>query len=1123
MIMVVTVLGILFVTGVAFMASMSFESELIRVAQQRAGTQPVIDDVAGTIDEFLGAGFAEIIDATGAAVIEQPDTALEALSPIPFAQTPGRFNSFSPVEPYVDDPAPNTPTRFVWGWFTDPLALTGDGTNDFANPDDDDLRIDTAWQSGVPGPSYLPMPVDADGDGIVDANQVNLDQLGFTRRQIDPLAKVLNAEANPTGSVYFGLRIVPHGGMVNLADAHPSLIRELFSMGLNEDLPQDNRFFEPYSPLMEEASLRRRGMLPPRELPPTQLLGSPLDPDPNTSGADYPALYWPNETAAEHRHWPFTPDEFADGQPNKPLWFTRMDPESARANNPVGDDYDRRHLVTSISHDDLLRRATVIDAGGQRMDVVEWALANGIDPSTFPYLDYPSGPGAFANTYTGINMTFKRFDWSDCEDDPDCELNPRKGRLRLSMAWLDEMWATNPALATRVIQDTFTLLLLNARGSEWDIDDTSNDIPPQDLDGDGLIDTPGKRVLDPDFNAIAETAAALTANMIDFADDDDVPTAVEIRSADYTTTALTSFGVGTGEFVYGLENQPYITEVAAIAVESTNPEEPGADPTASSYAIELFNPYEDAVNLSDYFLRINTTTGPFDVELSGFLSSLDFQSYGWTGDKNEFKATKKLSNLDFADGSTIKLMRTWTDGITLTEILVDEFDLDLTDYAAVGLLESDGGDGKRHSAQRYAAGGITNRWYATVPDGFPSTSDTIGSPAPLSEIPDWRPVEAIIANEFTFSDAFPTTGSLLLLMRHANAENEPFNRKLGEGGVHPIDDGRMPIYDVEAQMFHHIDPSEHPTDLLLTGATAPTTGQSGTIEHLPWGQLVFDYFTALPLENPGPYGDYDDYDVKDPLKYLGPELPRVDMDGMQAHGRIDINAAPWFVMKGLPFIPMKLVPELFRDSFRQTLELNPIDDDVSQPIGEVRAQAIAAYRDKRLIKSSDFLSGYKSLSGNYNTDTTFNFGRGWNEAAPKIRRGMGFLSVGELANVRHPAADSVVDGELEMRLDDSVVGADDENHGGSYLEAVAALACLSDWVSVRSQVFTAYGTLRGDKDPTIEDDDLAVQEEMQSKDVDTRAIRFQETIDRLPTFLGVEEPARIGSRVLATYNDVRND
>ncbi|MCH8241597.1 MAG: hypothetical protein IH897_03175, partial [Planctomycetes bacterium] len=832
------------------------------------------------------------------------------------------------------------------------------------------------------------------------------------------------------------------------------------------------------------------------------ILGSLLNSDPDTGGADYEALYWPKETVAEHRYFPFGPDEF-DPQvhPDDPIWRARMDPENANQNNLLGDEYDRRHLVTSISHDDLLRRASVIDVGGQKMDVVDWALDNVTD-STFPYLDYPGGTDDFPNTYTGANREFNRFNWTACVNDRDnCELNPRKGRLRLSMAWLDEMWAIDSALATRVIQDTFTLLLLNARGSEW---------------GSADPDPPNKTVWKHDFDAISKAAAALTANMIDFADDDDdEPTAVALRSADFNVAATFGDPLPSGAMVYGLENQPYITEVAAVAIESSDPQILGADPAESSYAIELFNPNEESdVFLTDYFLRIQSTTNrSFDEPLSGLLGQGKFKTYRWKGDKDAFSATEQLTNLDFAVGSTIKLIRQ----VGRVKIVVDEFDL--TDYPMFALFESQGGDGKPHSVQRYAKTGLTDRWYATVPEAFDSGSETIGGPT-TEPIPSWQPVEAIIANEGTFSTAFPTTGSLLLLMRFANSTDAAFTRQLSHGGTdpHPIDDGRMPIYDVEPDMFHHIDPSDHPTDH-VDGVPAGTRDQSGTIEHLPWGQLVFDYFTALPLENPGPYGDY----ISEPLEDLRKEQPRVDLDGMRAHGRIDLNAAPWFVMKGLPFIRMDLVPTGFGDTFISALGLAGTDNEIPHPIGPERAQAIAAYRDQRLIRSSDFNSGYTPLSGNYDPDPAANFGRGWNEPTPKIRRGMGFLSIGELANVRHPAAASVVAGELRMRLDDSVVGANDASHQGTYLDAVAALACLSDWVSVRSQVFTAYGTLRGEMDPTIEDEDPEVQTELQRKDVDTRAIRFQETIDRLPTFLGAEEPARIGSRVLATYNDVRND
>ncbi|UCC29189.1 MAG: hypothetical protein JSU86_13415, partial [Phycisphaerales bacterium] len=74
-----------------------------------------------------------------------------------------------------------------------------------------------------------------------------------------------------------------------------------------------------------------------------------------------------------------------------------------------------------------------------------------------------------------------------------------------------------------------------------------------------------------------------------------------------------------------------------------------------------------------------------------------------------------------------------------------------------------------------------------------------------------------------------------------------------------------------------------------------------------------------------------------------------------------------------------------------------------------------------------------------------------------------------------------------------------------------------DWVTVRSQVFTIYGVLRGDGDESIAD--LLTR----ASDVDRRAVRFQETTDRLPTFLGEPSPVCIGQRTMGKYMDVRND
>ena len=138
------------------------------------------------------------------------------------------------------------------------------------------------------------------------------------------------------------------------------------------------------------------------------------------------------------------------------------------------------------------------------------------------------------------------------------------------------------------------------------------------------------------------------------------------------------------------------------------------------------------------------------------------------------------------------------------------------------------------------------------------------------------------------------------------------------------------------------------------------------------------------------------------------------------------------------------------------------------------------------------------------------------------------MSVGELANVRHPAAFANV-----YRVDSGVVGKGDakpsvpeDRSKENYVDAVAVLVALGDWVTVRSQVFTVYGVIRGEQaDPNDIPDSPPPENPQRARidDVDSRAIRFQETIDRLPTFLGRAQPTRIGSRITTHYQDVSSD
>ena len=565
------------------------------------------------------------------------------------------------------------------------------------------------------------------------------------------------------------------------------------------------------------------------------------------------------------------------------------------------------------------------------------------------------------------------------------------------------------------------------------------------------------------------------------ADVGDDPTGVQIRSADYTNSA--TFGQGTGRYVYGLERQPFITEVVAKVDDLDEPPDGNPDTGTSMYGVELYNPYGDRIYLSSF--RLRTDKGFFDLDGSippyGFAGFYGYNSPGGgTGNDVWFKKEGLVELTRNVDG---------------TDVVVDEVNLEGT---GVGTM-----DGLERSVQRYVVSkGL--RWYASVPFYPPQPNHSFGGPTSSIPISAYKPppVEMEIADSGSLRSAFPTTGSLLLLMRYANSDTKPFTRSLSDE-LYAVDNGRMPIFDATGDLNHHLDPKEAST------TTELSKDHGGDFAHLPWGQLVFDYFTVLPLENRGRYVFEPDDDEK--------EWPRVDLDGLRVHGRINLNSAPWKVLQGIPFIPIKRFPLAFQETFREVVrDTTPWDyvEDQGMPIGEELAKAIVAYREMRQITWKNGDTGDYGATENAAGKWIPSTSRHWKTDVPDFRRGMGFLTVGELANVRHPDATGGY-----VRFDDGVVGAANP----TYLDAVAKLVCLSDWVTVRSQVFTIYGTLRGEIDDTIIDKNAGEQQLMRLRDVDSRAIRFQETVDRLPTFLGEDAPTRIGNRVLANYSDTRSD
>ncbi|RME38863.1 MAG: hypothetical protein D6788_06545, partial [Planctomycetota bacterium] len=1041
LVLVMVLLGILFVTGVALMATMNFESDLIGSDRLRRGKQIGTAAVAAPPEARLrDALLDDPLSTTASAAVE----------------IPGWESLISPVEPY----------RTVNGtvgcrWVTDTARVFG--TDPGAVQYDPRIEIeDTALPNGsqvnVPnvagGPPTQVRLVDADGDGIVDAVETPLADLRIGGAPIEELARVLNPDTNPEGPITLGLRVIPHGAMVNVNASHPNLVAN--AMGkicpadnpvtgqlitcqdhLTADVKNDPQLgtfrFRPmlqegfYDPAQEESWLRRRLLLPPQAIGPTRLGGNPfLDVadhpygDADLSRILYPPLTvtaQPNPTgyarvfAGEHRFVPFNPldprDRLNPNDPQSPsLWEVRMEPITSCMADPNCDPteldpltlYDRRHLLTTISYDDLLARSDE-DIIRVMREANYAANADNVFCDKVPF-EYPNYPFTIPDqTRPGIP------DPCDCptRGEDVCRFDVRKGRLQLSLAWLDEWEARAQTVeaqgnaqaaalmrrrAVRLIYDTFWLLVSNAEGTYWDDACPTGDIdclagetcdnsnPNLPTCTDTALGLPA-RIVRP-----SRTAASLTANLIDFADADNIPTRIALRSFDLTLPQLAGWEYGDPQkwptrprqFVYGVEKQPYITEVATVT-----------DGTQLlGWAVELFNPYDitfSSTGGDDYVIYevdpndpdpiasatkvpilvpIQPSGGPGDPPFTvlftdttggnGGVFDPPIQAQGFSGRIHNLANTG--TQLSFQSGYVLYLVRErrYPDPDNpngppvLARIVLDQFTVNGDVGNPTAPVVNPGAGKQTYTLQRVVRpqqpGVSESPWMGVIPvarQQDPTFGHTLGDWNAQLNDPglDLRPVEVNTADVGSYRAAFPTTGSLLLLLRHANrslddysitpdlafntwlVDTTPvFNPNTGSNFLvreqTQIDNGRMPVFDVgeidpadptQRRLFvHHADPSDSDPD------------KPGRLSTLPWGQLVFDYFTALPLNGPGPY----DNPTNDPGFIPGKpdSRPRVDMDGLRVHGRINLNAAPWTVLSGLPFVPMERIPAPFRAKVR---------------------------------------------------------------------------------------------------------------------------------------------------------------------------------------------------------------
>ncbi len=289
-----------------------------------------------------------------------------------------------------------------------------------------------------------------------------------------------------------------------------------------------------------------------------------------------------------------------------------------------------------------------------------------------------------------------------------------------------------------------------------------------------------------------------------------------------------------------------------------------------------------------------------------------------------------------------------------------------------------------------------------------------------------------------------------------NFSSDPFNSK-----PTPADFGHMPV-------FHNKQTVDNTSDF-----SNSVTGR------VPWGLLVFDYFTTLNVDGP------------DGLPGSGDE----EIDPYRVAGRININMAPWYVLAGLPVIgPKEGVPgadlpltTTASPAFRSAssgvltgtdsvgvLRFSPpglyYDTETGTGwwrLGPYLGQAAAAYRDRVQYTTSapwmflELQYAHKrnpSQTGNeayrpiiYGPFDKINYGGG-------IRGGgslggmRGFLTLGELANV--------------AGFDSRVLSGAGSTSSFDFFKAVSLLALLdTHFLTTRSNTFTVYTTLTDRENP----------------------------------------------------------
>jgi len=518
----------------------------------------------------------------------------------------------------------------------------------------------------------------------------------------------------------------------------------------------------------------------------------------------------------------------------------------------------------------------------------------------------------------------------------------------------------------------------------------------------------------PDPNIVTEYAQ-LAANMIDFIDEDDINFDGEL-DANCVTTLVDPYG----NVHYGFEVQPFITEIGIVLpgtgrVDDRSKPPIQIDPGSSSFAVELYNPFDCNIPLRDFQLELFNkmlsdiriiTFDPCDVIFahSCFVITNRPQAFGLNPFNRNVIVRPELILFTAPDKSKPAVpidSSAYAYDVFLKRIVNPAGPMIYVDKQVIYPAPTLG----QVTGQILYLGRCVTDWHVVYQTLIPDTG-TLGfvNNIPTTLFPEHN-FSFFLPNPFYPRGRFITVGDIprVLTLGHDITPDRTIGEQLGT----------------------KLKSEEHLVRLDLQN---------------PFHRNIFQYLTVFD-----PVRDFIDNDG-DGLGIDGNgdgflDSSETDLDEVKIPGRININTAPWYVIAQLPWVSQRINP--------------PLDYSL--------AQTIIAYRDKLPLPVDHTIGRYNAIIANSPLNDNFAA-----RFAPwTVRENPGFASIGELNfviaginnfNVGLYSLDTI---DLPGFPDLTTYGpASGDGLADDFEERDVIFSRISNLVSVRSDVFTAYILVR---------------------------------------------------------------